>query len=226
MIRGNDILLGLGFLLALPTFFWPVGIINGFEVTTQGVYLFQQDAWYKLALLFPLLSYLFLVLRRQTLTTSVTVFYHAALSLIGCIDMVFLYFRFHFAEPDPTWIALTFLLGYTLLFLGHLKNLFFPYEFLRAYQPHLPVRQPTPPSAWETWGVILLVGGVLLGFQGYYAQRLLGAGTPYLLIIAGTIELTPVQRVQALLGLGLVASVGGLLALFKPKPIRRLRSDA
>ena len=65
MIRGNEILLGLGFLLALPTFFRPVGIIRGFEVTTREIYLFQQDACYQLTLLFPLVSYLFLLLRRQ-----------------------------------------------------------------------------------------------------------------------------------------------------------------
>jgi hypothetical protein len=207
----------LGLLLALPTLLLPVGIISGFQVKTQVIYLFQQDLFYKLALLLPLLSALFLVLRGQVIGSPVTVVCHAALSLLFCIYLVFLYFRFHFARPDPTWVVLTFLLGYTLLFLGHLKTLFFPYEFLRAYQPGLPVRLQEPPSARETWGATLLIVAALLGFQGYYASQFLEQGPQYLLIIAGTIELTPLQRVQAMLGTSAIACLGGLLLLLRPE---------
>ena len=134
--------------------------------------------------------------------------------------VVFLYFRFHFAEPDPTWVSPTFLLGFTLLFLGHLKNLFFPYEFLRAYQPTLPARQQVPPSAWEMCGTVLLVAGVLIGFQGYYARFFLQEGPQYVLIIAGTLELMPAQRVQAMLGIGGAACAAGLGLFLWPKPRR------
>jgi hypothetical protein len=214
-LRSNEVLLLLGLLLALPTLLLPVGIISGFQVETQPVYLFQQDPFYKLALLVPLLSALFLVLRGHVIGAAVTVVCHAALSLLFCIYLIFLYFRFHFGKPDPTWVALTFLLGYTLLFLGHLKTLFFPYEFLRAYQPGLPVRLQEPPSARETWGATLFIVAILIGFQGYYASQFLGQGPQYLLIIAGTIELTPLQRVQALLGTSAIACLGGLFLLLR-----------
>lgn len=215
-VRSNEMLLLLGLLLALPTLLLPVGIISGFQVETRAIYLFQQDLFYKLALLLPLFSALFLVLRGHVIGSPVTVACHATLSLLFCIYLVFLYFRFHFSKPDPTWVVLTFLLGYTLLFLGHLKTLFFPYEFLRAYQPSLPVRRQEPPAARETWGATLLIVAVLLGFQGYYASQFLEQGPQYLLIIAGTIELTPLQRVQAMLGTSAMAGLGGLLLLLRP----------
>jgi hypothetical protein len=216
-VRSHEVLLLLGLLLALPTLLLPVGIISGFQVETQVIHLFQQDLFYKLALLLPLLSALFLVLRGHVIGSPITVVCHAALSLLFCIYLVFLYFRFHFAKPDPTWVALTFLLGYTLLFLGHLKTLFFPYEFLRAYQPGLPVRLQELPAARETWGATLLIVSVLIGFQGYYTSQFLGQGPQYLLIIAGAIELTPLQRVQVLLGTSAMAGLGGLLLLLRPE---------
>lgn len=215
-IRSHDILLLCGLLLALPTFVFPIGIMRGFGIDTQVIYLFQQDLVYKLTLLVPLLSAVFLVLRGHRLTSPVTVVCHAAISLLCCIYLVFLYFRFHFAKPDPTWVVLTFLLGYTLLFLGHLKTLFFPYAFLRAYQPGLPVRLQEPPPAREIWGTLCLIAAVLIGFQGYYAREFLGKGTQYLLIIAGTIELTPLQRVQVMLGTSALACLGGLFLFFIP----------
>jgi hypothetical protein len=216
-VRSNEVLLLLGLLLALPSLLLPVGIISGFQVETQAIYLFQQDLFYKIALLLPLLSALFLVLRGHVIVSPVTVVCHATLSLLFCIYLIFLYFRFHFAKPDPTWVVLTFLLGYTLLFLGHLKTLFFPYEFLRAYQPGLPVRLQEPPVARETWGATLLIAAVLIGFQGYYASKFLEQDPQYLLIIAGMIELTPLQRVQALLGTSAMAGLGGLLLLLWPE---------
>ena len=216
-MRSDEILLLLGLLLALPSFALPIGVISGFEVDTQPIYLFKQGPFYKIAMLFPVLSILFLWVRRTALTSIVTVFCHAALSVLFCVYIVFLYFRFHFATPDPRWVALTFLGGCTLLFLGHLKIAFFPYEFLRTYQPGLPVRLQRPPSPWEIWGALLLLLGALIGFQGYYAGAFLGQGRQYLLIIAGTIELTPMQRVQTMLGTGLMACICGLLCLFKPK---------
>jgi hypothetical protein len=215
-VRGHEMLLLCGCLLAVPTYGFPVGIIRGFGVDTQEIYLFQQDLVYKLTLLLPILSALFLVLRGPRLASPVTVVCHAAVSLLCCIYLVFLYFRFHFAKPDPTWVVLTFLLGYTLLFLGHLKTLFFPYEFLRAYQPGLPTRRQEPPPAREIWGTLCLIAAVLIGFQGYYAREFLGKGTPYLLIIAGTIELTPLQRVQVMLGTSALTCLGGLFLLLKP----------
>jgi hypothetical protein len=112
-------------------------------------------------------------------------------------------------------------MGFILLFLGNLKNLFFPYEFLRAYQPGLPIRLQSPPSMRQVGGTTLLLLGIFIAFQGYYAHFFLGKGPQYLLIIAGTIELTPVQRVQAMLGIGLVACVGGALALLWPKQDKR-----
>jgi hypothetical protein len=130
---------------------------------------------------------------------------------------MFLYFRFHFAEPDPTWISLTFLCGFTLIFLANLKQMFFPYEFLRAYQPDLPLRLQQPPSVVQSWGAILLLVGAFVGFQGYYASKFLGQGPQYLLIIAGTIELTPLQRIQVMAGTGVVAGVSGILLLVWPK---------
>jgi hypothetical protein len=57
----------------------------------------------------------------------------------------------------------------------------------------------------------------LLGFQGYYASQFLEQGPQYLLIIAGTIELTPLQRVQAMLGTSAIACLGGLLLLLRPE---------
>lgn len=215
-VRSHEILLLCGFLLALPTFSFPVGIIRGFGIDTQEIYLFQQDLVYKLTLLLPLLTALFLVLRGHRLTSPVTVVCHAAISLLCCIYLVFLYFRFHFAKPDPTWIVLTFLLGYTLLFLGHLKTLFFPYAFLRAYQPGLPVRLQEPPPARAIWGTLCLITAVLIGFQGYYAREFLGKGTQYLLIIAGTIKLAPLQRVQVMIGASALACLGGFFLLLKP----------
>ena len=172
-------------------------------------------------LFFFLFSYLFLFIRRRVMASPLTVFCHAALSMICCFYMVFLYFRFHFAAPDPTWVALTFLVGFTLLFLGHLKNLFFPYESLRAYQPDLPVRLQRPPSTREIWGTLSLLCGTLTAFQGYYATWFLDRGPQYVLIIAGAIELTPVQRVKTMLGVGLVAGVCGGLALLRPPPHQR-----
>jgi hypothetical protein len=216
-VRSNEVLLLLGLLLALPSLLFPVGIISGFQVETQPVYLFQQDPFHKIALLLPLLCALFLLLRGHVIVSPVTVVCHAALSLLSCIALIFLYFRFHFAKPDPTWVVLAFLLGYTLLFLGHLKTLFFPYAFLRAYQPRLPVRLQEPLAARETWGVGLLIVAGMIGFQGYYASRFLGQGPQYLLIIAGTIELTPLQRIQALLGTSALACLGGLLLLLRPE---------
>jgi hypothetical protein len=227
IIRGNETLLLLGLLLVLPTFVFPTGIIRGFDIETQPVYLFQQDLFHKIALLFPCLSALFLFFRRKVIASPVTVFCHATLAMMFCIYIVFLYFRFHFAKPDPTWVVLPFLVGYTFLFMANLKNLFFPYEYLRAYQPGLPVRLQRPPSPGETWGTILLLLGTLIGFQGYYARSFLGKGPQYLLIIAGTFELTPTQRVQAMLGIGLAACLSGTIILLWPKKQRhRAAADA
>ena len=219
-MRGNEFLLLFGLLLALPTLVFPIGIIRGFEVETQPIHLLQQDAVHTVTLLFPPLFALMLFVRRKAIASTVTVFGAAALSMLSCGYIVFLYFRFHFAEPDPTWVSLTFLLGFTLLFLGHLKNLFFPYEFLRAYQRTLPARQQAPPSSWEIWGAALLIVGVMIGFQGYYARFFLEDGPQYLLIIVGTLELTPVQRVQTLLGSGGAACLCGAGMLLWPKTRR------
>ncbi len=220
-IRRNEILILLGLLLSLPTFFLPVGVIRGFDIETRPIMLFQQDPFYKIALLFPVLSSLFIFLRRTTLRSPVTVFCHAALSIIFCIQIIFLYLRFHFAEPDPTWLALTFLLGYTLLFLGNLQNLFFPYEFLRAYQPHLPGRLQTLPSFREKLGIFLLLAGVLVGFQGYYNRFFLDQGPRVTFIIAGIWEATPEARVQATMGTGLSAFIIGIVLLIWPQREKR-----
>ncbi len=209
-MRGHDYLLLLGIGLALPTFVQPVGIIQGFDIETQHIYLSRQDAVYFAALLVPCLAAAALLLGRRVIASPAVVVCAAAIALLACIDIVFLYFRFHFAKPDPTWVAITFLLGYTALFLGHLKNLFFPYAFLRAYQPHLPERLQALLPASEIWGTILLIAAAYLGFQGYLASRFLDEGPQYLLIIAKVIELTPIQRIQIMLGSGLVAAVGGI----------------
>ncbi|RMF86773.1 MAG: hypothetical protein D6736_14320 [Nitrospinota bacterium] len=221
-IRKNEVLILLGILLALPTFVFPIGVIRGFDIETQAIYLFDQDPFYIIALLFPLLSSLYVFLRRKAIQSPSTVFAHAVLSIIFCIDIVFLYFRFHFLKPDPTWVALTFLLGYVFIFLGNLKNFFFPYEFLRAYQPHLPVRLQAPPSGWEKWGIALLILGVLVGFQGYYSRFFLGQGPRIILIIAG-IETTPEQRIQMMMGFGVLAFICGTLFLLKPKKEKKAK---
>ena len=213
MLRGNEILLLIGLLLAPPTFVRPTGVIRGFDTPTQPIWLMQQDAMHAATLLWPFLSAGFLLLRRKRIPTPVTVFCHATLAAMCCIIVVFLYFRFHFAEPDPTWISLTFLLGFTLMFLANLKQVFFPYEFLRTYQPHLPLRLQHPPSAGQLWGAMLVLVGAFVGFQSYYAAVFLEQGSQYLLIIAGTLELTPLQRVQVMAGTGVVAGVGGVLLL-------------
>jgi hypothetical protein len=192
-------------------------VIRGFDIRTQPIWLVQQDAMHTAVLLWPFLSAGFLLLRCKRIPTPVTVFCHAALAGMCCIVIMFLYFRFHFAEPDPTWISLTFLCGFTLIFLANLKQIFFPYEFLRAYQPDLPLRLQQPPSVVQSWGAILLLVGAFVGFQGYYASKFLGQGPQYLLIIAGTIELTPLQRIQVMAGTGVVAGVSGILLLVWPK---------
>ncbi len=209
-IRKNECLWILGCGLILPTFVRPIGIIQGFDIETQHIFLARQDAGHLITLLVPCLGAIVLLVCRRVLTSVALVFCISAISLIACIDMVFLYFHFHFAEPDPTWVAPLFLLGYTLLFLGHLKNLFFPYDFLRAYQPHLPERLQAPVPTGEIWGAILLIAAAGVSFQGYFASQFLGKGVQYLLIIVKVIELTPLQRVQMMLGAGLLAAVVGM----------------
>ncbi len=209
-LRGHDYLLLLGIGLALSTFVQPVGVIQGFDIETQHLYLPWQDIVHFMALVVPCLAAAALLLSRRVITSPVSVVCTTAIALLACIDIVFLYFRFHFATPDPTWVVITFLLGYTALFLGHLKHLFFPYQFLRAYQAHLPERLQAPLAAAEVWGTLLLIAAAYLGFQGYLASRFLGEGPQYLLIIAKVIELTPLQRIQIMLGAGLVAAVGGI----------------
>lgn len=209
-MRSNEYLLILGIVLALPTFGLPVGIIQGFDIETQRLYLFRQDAVHLVALLVPYLVAVALFLGRRSITSPVIVCCVSAIALLACVDIVFLYFRFHFAKPDPTRVVIPFLLGYTALFLGHLKNLFFPYQFLRAYQPGLPERLQTPALAGEIWGALLLIVAAQLGFQSYFASQFLGEGRQYLLIIAKVIELTPVQRIQTMLGAGLLALLVGI----------------
>ncbi len=209
-LRGHDYLLLLGIGLAAPTFVQPVGVIQGFDIETQYLYLPWQDAVHFATLFVPCLIAAALLLGRRVIASPVLVVCASAIALLACVDMVYLYFRFHFAKPDPTWVAITFLLGDTALFLGHLKYVFFPYQFLRAHQPHLPERLQTPIAPGEVWGTLLLIAAAYLGFQGYVASRFLGEGPQYLLIIAKVIELTPIQRIQIVLGAGLVAALGGI----------------
>lgn len=209
-MRGNEYLLILGIVLALPTYIQPVGIIQDFDIETQYLYLPQQDGVHLVALLIPCLIAAALLLWRRVMSSPVMVCCASSIALMACIDIVFLYFRFHFAKPDPTWIVPAFLLGYIALFLGHLKNLFFPYQFLRAYQPHLPGRLQVPAPVREVWGTLLLITAAALGFQGYLASRFLGEGPQYLLIIAKVIELTPIQRIRITLGAGLLVTIVGI----------------